>query len=64
MKKEEYPRKFPNCPSYLSKKEPAERSCLGPKKRISTQRSESKWLSKLEAKIAKLANDINIYIYA
>ena len=29
MKKGAYPTKFPNCPSYLSKKKPAERSSLG-----------------------------------
>ena len=29
MKKGAYPTKFPDCPSYLSKKKPAERSSLG-----------------------------------
>ena len=29
VKKEAYPTKFPNCPSYVSKKKPAERPSLG-----------------------------------
>ena len=61
VKKGAYPTKFPNCPSYLSKKKPAERPSLGSsdaREKISAQRLESKQLSELEAKTELSINDI------
>ena len=52
MKKREYSTKFPNCPSYFSKK-PAERPSLGSsdaREKISARRLNRKWSGKLEAK--------------
>ena len=61
VKKGAYPTKFPNCPSYLSEKKPAERPSLGSsdaREKISAQRLESKRLSELEAKAVRSINDI------
>ena len=61
VKKGAYPTKFPNSPSYLSKKKPAEKPSLGSsdsREKISAQRLESKRLSELEVKTVRPINDI------
>ena len=61
VKKGGYPIKFPNFPSYLPKKKPAERPSLGfsdAREKISTQRLECKPLSELEARTLRSINDL------
>ena len=65
VKKGAYPTKFPNCPSYLSKKKPGERLSLGSseaREKISAQRLESKRPNELEAKTIRSINDICIFL--
>ena len=61
MKNGAYPIKFPNYPSNISKKKPAERPSLGSldaREKISVQILESKRLSELEVKTVRSMNDI------
>ena len=65
VKKGVYPTKFPNCPSYLSKKKPGERLSLGSseaREKISAQRLESKRPNELKAKTIRSINDICIFL--